>query len=43
VAKVILNFFSDDEVALGCYLKAGFELVSTTNYAVGLRMERMVK
>jgi ribosomal protein S18 acetylase RimI-like enzyme len=43
VAKVILNFFSGDEVALGCYLKAGFELVSTTNYVAGLRMERMVK
>jgi len=43
VAKVILNIFSGDEVALGCYLKAGFELVSTTNYAAGLRMERMVK
>jgi len=43
VAKVILNFFSGDEVALGCYLKAGFELVSTTNYMAGLRMERMVK
>ncbi len=43
VAKVILNFSSGDEVALGCYLKAGFELVSTTDYAAGLRMERVVK
>jgi len=43
ITKVILNFFSGDEIALGCYLKAGFELVSTTRYTTGLRMERMVK
>jgi ribosomal protein S18 acetylase RimI-like enzyme len=43
VAKVILNLFNSDEIALGCYLKAGFELVGITSYATGLRMVRMVK
>jgi len=43
VVKVILNLFSGDEIALGCYLKAGFELVGTTNYSAGLKMIRMVK
>jgi ribosomal protein S18 acetylase RimI-like enzyme len=43
VVKVILNLFSSDEIALGCYLKAGFELVGITSYATGLRMVRMVK
>ncbi|MFQ6008077.1 MAG: GNAT family N-acetyltransferase [Candidatus Zixiibacteriota bacterium] len=43
VVKVILNLFNGDEIALGCYVKAGFELVGITNYATGLRMERMVK
>jgi ribosomal protein S18 acetylase RimI-like enzyme len=43
VVKVILNLFNSDEIALGCYLKAGFELVGITNYAAGLRMVRMVK
>ncbi len=43
VVKVILNLFNSDEIALGCYLKAGFELVGITSYAAGLRMVRMVK
>jgi ribosomal protein S18 acetylase RimI-like enzyme len=43
VAKVVLNLYGDDEVALGCYLKAGFELVGTSSYTVGLRMVRMVR
>jgi RimJ/RimL family protein N-acetyltransferase len=43
VVKVILNLFNGDEVALGCYLKAGFELVGTTTFAAGLRMVKMVK
>jgi RimJ/RimL family protein N-acetyltransferase len=43
VTRVILNFFSGDEVALGCYLKAGFELVGTARHTAGLRMERLVR
>ncbi len=43
VAKVILNFLSGDEITLGCYLKAGFELVSTAQHGAGLRMERQVR
>jgi len=43
VVKVILNLVDGDEVALGCYLKAGFELVGTMTTAAGLRMVRMLK
>ena len=43
VAKVILNFHTGDESVLGCYLKAGFELVSVGRNDASLRMERMVK
>ncbi len=43
VTKVILNFFGSDEAALGCYLKAGFELESMSRYSAGLRMVRIVK
>ena len=42
VAKVVLNLYSEDEVALGCYLKAGFELAGASSYTMGLRMVRMV-
>ncbi|MEW5995943.1 MAG: GNAT family N-acetyltransferase [Candidatus Zixiibacteriota bacterium] len=43
VAKVILNFYTGDESILGCYLKAGFELVSVGSSEEGMRMERLVK
>ncbi|HWR82826.1 MAG TPA: GNAT family N-acetyltransferase [Candidatus Deferrimicrobium sp.] len=43
VAKVMLNFFGSDAAALGCYLKAGFELVGSTRVVPGLRMERLVR
>ncbi len=43
VAKVILNFHTGDESILGCYLKAGFELVSVKRADTRLRMERPVK
>ena len=43
LAKVVINLYSDDEIALGCYLKAGFSLAGTSNYTVGLKMLRMVK
>ncbi len=43
ITKVILNFFDGDEIALGCYLKAGFELESTTRTTSGLRMVRLVE
>ena len=40
VARVLLNLYSENEIALACYLKAGFELVSTANYVVGLKLVR---
>lgn len=43
VAKVMLNIYNDNEIALGCAMKVGFELVSTANYTVGLKMMRMVR
>jgi ribosomal protein S18 acetylase RimI-like enzyme len=43
VTKVLLNLYNDDEVALGCYLKSGFQLVGTTPAGGGLRLIRMVK
>ena len=43
VAKVVLNLYREDEIALGCYLKAGFELAGTSSYTMGLRMARMVR
>lgn len=43
VAKVIANIYNDNSVALGCFLKAGFELVGKTSYAQGLRMVRMIR
>ena len=43
VAKVLLNLYSENEVALSCYLKAGFELIGTSSYITGLKMVRMVE
>jgi ribosomal protein S18 acetylase RimI-like enzyme len=43
VAKVMITFHSGDEAVLGCYVKAGFELVSLGNAEQGLRMERAVR
>lgn len=40
VRIAIVNFFHGDETVLGCYLKAGFELVGTQPVGDGLRMER---
>lgn len=43
VAKVIINLYNENSIALGCFLKAGFELVATTTYTQGLRIVRMVR
>jgi RimJ/RimL family protein N-acetyltransferase len=43
IAKVMLNIYNDNEIALCCAMKTGFELVSTANYTVGLKMMRMVR
>lgn len=43
VAKVLANLFNEDEIALGCLMKSGFELISTTQFGGGLRMVRMVR
>jgi RimJ/RimL family protein N-acetyltransferase len=42
VRRVILNFHGGDETVLGCYLKAGFELVASGSGGEGLRMEMKV-
>ena len=43
VAKVVMNIYNDNPIAVGCFLKAGFELAGTTNYTEGLRMVRYIK
>ncbi len=43
VHKVMLHLFGGDEVVLGCYLKAGFELTGTTAAGSGLKMVRLVE
>jgi RimJ/RimL family protein N-acetyltransferase len=43
IIKVIVNLYGENDEALGCYLKAGFELLGTTTHTMGLRMVRIVK
>jgi RimJ/RimL family protein N-acetyltransferase len=43
VARVVVNLYNDSEAALGCYLKAGFELLSTATHTLGLKMVRLVR
>ena len=43
VARVLLNLYHQDPEALGCFLKAGFEIVGTASHVEGLRMMRIVK
>jgi len=40
--KVIVFLTGNNEEALGCYLKSGFELVGTTQAVMGLKMVRYV-
>ena len=42
VSQVIINLYTGSEEALGCYLKAGFEIVGTSPHTMGLRMIRIV-
>ena len=43
IIKVMINLYGENDEALGCYVKAGFELVGTTTHTMGLRMVRIVK
>ena len=43
IIKVVINLYGDSQAALGCYVKAGFELYGTSPHTMGLRMMRMVK
>ena len=43
VAKVIINLNAKSEHVLGCYLKAGFQLIGTTKHVPGLRMIRLTR
>ena len=42
VSQVIANLHTTDEEVLGCFLKAGFELVGTSPHTLGMRMIRQV-
>jgi len=42
VEKVLLNLYSDSPEILGCYVKAGFELIGTATHVEGLKMQKIV-
>ena len=42
ITRVMIHLYGENEVALGCYLKAGFELLGTTTYTTGLRLVRPI-
>ncbi|MCP4685050.1 MAG: GNAT family N-acetyltransferase [bacterium] len=43
VARVLVNLYHQSPEALGCYLKAGFELTGTATHIAGLKMMRLVE
>ncbi len=43
ITKVLINLYADSEEALGCFLKAGFELTGTARHVQGLQMMRVVR
>lgn len=43
VTRVLINLFSESKEALGCYMKAGFQLMGTTKHIAGLRMMRSTR
>ena len=43
ITKVLINLYVDSEEALGCFLKAGFELTGTARYVQGLQMMRTIQ
>ena len=42
VSQVLINLIGEDQETLGCYFKAGFEIVGTTSHTTGLRLMRLV-
>jgi ribosomal protein S18 acetylase RimI-like enzyme len=43
VSQVLLNLYVVDEDILSCYLRAGFEILGTSEHMAGLRLVRLVK
>jgi len=43
IAKVLINLYHDSQEALGCCVKAGFEITGTAAHIEGLKMMRLVK
>ncbi len=43
LVKVLINVYGDNREALGCYVKAGFELLGTTTHLTGLRLVKLVE
>lgn len=43
VNKAVINLYSENPNALGCFLKAGFELTGTHKHVIGLRLVRLVR
>ncbi|MFQ5498083.1 MAG: GNAT family N-acetyltransferase [Candidatus Zixiibacteriota bacterium] len=42
VERVLVNLYNENEAALACFLKAGFELTGTSAHVKGLRMMRVL-
>jgi len=42
IIKVLASLFGDSTDALGCFTKAGFEILGTANYTTGLKLAKMV-
>ena len=42
IAKVIIKLFHENPVALGCFMKCGFEITGTTSYTTGIRMIKFI-
>ena len=43
IVKVLISLYGDSTVALGCFLKANFELMGTATYTTGLKLVRLVE
>lgn len=42
VIKVLVSLFGESTDALGCFTKAGFEIIGTANYTSGLKLVKMI-
>jgi ribosomal protein S18 acetylase RimI-like enzyme len=43
ITRVLISLYGESTVALGCFLKARFELMGTATYTTGLKLVRLVE